>query len=134
MEFIANNIILFTALVVLIFLIINLETKSLFGKVQKLSCDELTKLLNNSKITLIDLRTAEEFNSGHIVTAKNLSLEDIEKFNIKNDNPFVAYAKTDSDALKAALKFSKLGIQKVFYLEGGIQSWIENNMPLTGED
>ena len=134
MEFIANNIILFIALVVLIVLIFNLETKSLFGKVQKLSCDELTKLLNNSKITLIDLRTAEEFNSGHIVTAKNLSLEDIEKFNIKNDNPFVAYARTDSDALKAALKFSKLGIQKVFYLEGGIQSWIENNMPLTGED
>ena len=134
MEFIANNIILFIALVVLVVLIFNLETKSLFGKVQKLSCDELTKLLNNSKITLIDLRTAEEFNSGHIVTAKNLSLEDIEKFNIKNDNPFVAYAKTDSDALKAALKFSKLGIQKVFYLEGGIQSWIENNMPLTGED
>lgn len=119
---------------VLVVLIFNLETKSLFGKVQKLSCDELTKLLNNSKITLIDLRTAEEFNSGHIVTAKNLSLEDIEKFNIKNDNPFVAYARTDSDALKAALKFSKLGIQKVFYLEGGIQSWIENNMPLTGED
>ena len=134
MEFISNNIILFIALVVLVVLIFNLETKSLFGKVQKLSCDELTKLLNNSKITLIDLRTAEEFNSGHIVTAKNLSLEDIEKFNIKNDNPFVAYAKTDSDALKAALKFSKLGIQKVFYLEGGIQSWIENNMPLTGED
>ena len=134
MEFIANNIILFIALVVLVVLIFNLETKSLFGKVQKLSCDELTKLLNNSKITLIDLRTAEEFNSGHIVTAKNLSLEDIEKFNIKNDNPFVAYARTDSDALKAALKFSKLGIQKVFYLEGGIQSWIENNMPLTGED
>ena len=50
MEFIANNIILFIALVVLVFLIINLETKSLFGKVQKLSCDELTKLLNNSKI------------------------------------------------------------------------------------
>ena len=134
MEFIANNIILFIALVVLVVLIFNLETKSLFGKVQKLSCDELTKLLNNSKITLIDLRTAEEFNSGHIVTAKNLSLEDIEKFNIKNDNPFVAYARTDSDALKAALKFSKLGIQKVFYLEGGIKSWIENNMPLTGED
>tara|TARA_B110000037_G_scaffold208753_1_gene257194 strand:+ start:363 stop:767 length:405 start_codon:yes stop_codon:yes gene_type:complete len=134
LEFIANNIILFIALVVLVFLIFNLETKSLFGKVQKLSCDELTKLLNNSKITLIDLRTAEEFNSGHIVTAKNLRLEDIETLNTKNDNPFVAYASTDSDALKAALKFSKLGIQKVFYLEGGIKSWIENNMPLTGED
>ena len=134
MEFIANNIILFIALVILVFLIINLETKSLFGKVQKLSCDELTKLLNNSKITLIDFRTEEEFNLGHIVTAKNLSLEDIEKLDTKSDNPFVAYASTDSDGLKAALKFSKLGIQQVFYLEGGIKSWIENNMPLTGED
>lgn len=134
MEFIANNIILFIALIILVFLIINLETKSLFGKVQKLSCDELTKLLNNSKITLIDFRTAEEFSSGHIVTAKNLRFEDIETLNAKSDNPFVAYASTDSDALKAALKFSKLGIQKVFYLEGGIKSWIENNMPLTGED
>ena len=134
MEFIANNIILFIALVVLVFLIINLETKSLFGKVQKLSCDELTKLLNNSKITLIDFRTSEEFNSGHIVTAKNLKLEDIENFDAKNNKPCVAYSSTDSDALKAALKFSKLGVQQVFYLEGGIKSWIENNMPLTGED
>ena len=134
MEFISNNIILFIALVVLVFLIVNLETKSLFGKIQKLSCDELTKLLNNSKITLIDFRTVEEFNAGHIVTAKNLSLDDIEKLDTKSENPFVAYASTDSDALKAALKFSKLGIQQVFYLEGGIKSWVENNMPLTGED
>ena len=134
MEFIENNIILFIALVILVFLIFNLETKSLFGKVQKLSCEELTKLLNNSKINLIDFRTAEEFNSGHIVTAKNLSLEDIEKIDTKNNNPFVTYANTDSDALKGALKFSKLGIQQVFYLEGGIKSWIENNMPLIGED
>ena len=134
MEFIANNIILFIALVVLVFLIFNLETKSLFGKVQKLSCDELTKLLNNSKITLVDFRTAEEFKSGHIITAINLNLEDIEKLDTNNDNPFVAYASTDSDALKAASKFSTLGIQQVFYLEGGIKSWIENNMPLTGED
>jgi phage shock protein E len=134
LEFISNNIILFIALVVLVFLIVNLETKSLFGKIQKLSCDELTKLLNNSKITLIDFRTVEEFNAGHIVTAKNLSLDDIEKLDTKSENPFVAYASTDSDALKAALKFSKLGIQQVFYLEGGIKSWVENNMPLTGED
>ncbi len=134
MEFIANNIILFIALAILVLLIINLETKSLFGKVQKLSCDELTKLLNNSKITLIDFRTEEEFNSGHIITAKNLNFEDIEKLDAKNNNVFVAYANTDSDALKGAIQLTKLGIQQVFYLEGGIKSWIENNMPLTGED
>ena len=134
MEFISNNIILFIALAILVLLIINLETKSLFGKVQKLSCDELTMLLNSSKINLIDFRTKEEFNSGHIITAQNLRFEDIDKLDTKNNNAFVAYANTDSDALKGAKQFSKLGIQQVFYLEGGIKSWIENNMPLTGED
>ena len=118
MEFIANNIILFIALVVLVVLIFNLETKSLFGKVQKLSCDELTKLLNNSKITLIDFRTAEEFNSGHIVTAKNLNLEDIEKLDTKSDNPFVAYASTDSDALESCIKIFKIRNTTSFLFRG----------------
>ena len=70
MEFIANNIILFIALVVLVFLIINLETKSLFGKVQKLSCDELTKLLNNSKITLIDFVQQKNLTQGILLLLK----------------------------------------------------------------
>ena len=134
MEFIANNIILLTALIILVILIINLESKSLFGKVQKLSCEELTKLLNNSKITLIDIRTEEEFNTGHIITAKNMSLDDIKNIDTKKNNTCVAYANTDSDALKAATMFSKLGIDQAFYLEGGIKSWVENSMPLTGED
>ena len=45
----------------------------------------------------------------------------------------MTYAASDSDAQKAATAFSSKGVQEVFYLEGGINSWIENNMPLSGE-
>ena len=45
----------------------------------------------------------------------------------------VTYASYDSDAQKAANLLVKRGVAEVFYLEGGINSWLENNMPLSGE-
>ena len=70
LEFIADNIILFIALVILLFLIISLESKQLFGKVKPINHDKLTQLLNNTKIALFDLRDNDEYLKGHIVSAK----------------------------------------------------------------
>ena len=75
LEFIANNIILFIALIILLFLIINLEIQNIFGVAKKINCEQLTKLMNQSKITLLDLRTKDEFLLGHIVSAKNINFE-----------------------------------------------------------
>ena len=133
LEFIANNIILFAALIVLLFLIINLESKLVFSKVKPISHDELTKLLNNAKITLLDLREKKEYSNGHIFSAKNIALTDVDTFKIKGESTVVTYASSDSDAQKAAKAFVSKGVKEAFYLEGGISSWIENNMPLSGE-
>lgn len=133
LEFIANNIILFVALIILLFLIINLESKLVFSKVKPITHEQLTKLLNNAKITLLDLREKSEYSNGHIFSAKNIALTDIDTFKIKGESTVVTYASSDSDAQKAAKAFVSKGVNEVFYLEGGINSWIENNMPLSGE-
>ncbi len=133
LEFIANNIILFVALIVLLFLIISLESKLLFGKVKPISHDKLTKLLNSSKVSLLDLRESDEYNKGHIHSAKNIALSEIDNYKIAGDLILVTYASSDSEAQKAANVFANRGIKEVFYLEGGITSWLENNMPLSGE-
>ena len=133
LEFIANNIILFAALIVLLFLIINLESKLVFSKVKPISHDELTKLLNSAKITLLDLREKKEYSNGHIFSAKNIALTEVDTFKIKGESTVVTYASSDSDAQKAAKAFVSKGVKEAFYLEGGINSWIENNMPLSGE-
>ena len=133
LEFIANNIILFVALIILLFLIINLESKLVFSKVKPITHEQLTKLLNNAKITLLDLREKSEYSNGHIFYAKNIALTDIDTFKIKGESTVVTYASSDSDAQKAAKAFVSKGVNEVFYLEGGINSWIENNMPLSGE-
>ena len=133
LEFIANNIILFVALIILLFLIINLESKLVFSKVKPISHDELTKLLNSAKITLLDLREKKEYSNGHIFSAKNIALTEVDTFNIKGESTIVTYASSDSDAQNAAMDFVSKGVKEAFYLEGGINSWIENNMPLSGE-
>ncbi len=133
LEFIADNIILFIALIILLFLIISLESKLLFGKVKPINHDKLTQLLNNTKVVLFDLRDSDEYSKGHIVSAKNISFDDIASCKTKDEVTLVTYAASDSDAQKAATAFSSKGVQEVFYLEGGINSWIENNMPLSGE-
>ena len=55
----------------------------MFGKVKPISHDKLTKLLNSSKVSLLDLRESDEYNKGHIqssdlggsTTSRNLRLE-----------------------------------------------------------
>ena len=35
--------------------------------------------------------------------------------------------------LMQTMKIAKQGAKEVFYLEGGLSSWIDNNMPLSGD-
>ena len=42
----------------------------------------------------------------------------------------VVYDKDEMTSANSAEKISKNNDIKVIYLEGGIQSWIENNLPL----
>ena len=71
--------------------------------------------------------------NGHIFSAKNIALTEVDTFKIKGESTVVTYASSDSDAQKAAKAFVSKGVKEAFYLEGGINSWIENNMPLSGE-
>ena len=133
LDFIIKNSVLFSVLIIFLFLIINLEIKSLAGTVKKLNCDELTRLLNRSKTTLIDLRPISEYSAGHIISAVHGNIDNIDKQKFKKDHPLITYASNDKDAIRAGDTLAKLGFEEVFYLEGGIHAWTENNMPITGE-
>ena len=131
--FIYNNIVLFSAFVILGLLIINHEIKSHFSPTKNINCDDLINAMNNSKALLIDMRNAEEFKAGHIVGAKNYSLDDLANLDVSvADDAIITYANDEKAAVQAADLILKQGAKKVFYLEGGLSSWIDNNMPLSG--
>ena len=131
--FIYNNIVLFSAFVILGLLIINHEIKSHFSPTKNINCDDLINAMNNSKALLIDMRNAEEFKAGHIVGAKNYSLDDLANLDVSvADDAIITYANDEKAAIQAADLIVKQGAKEVFYLEGGLSSWIDNNMPLSG--
>ena len=131
--FIYNNIVLFSAFIILGLLIINHEIKSHFSPTKNINCDDLINAMNNSKTLLIDMRNAEEFKAGHIVGAKNYSLDDLANLDVSvADDVIITYANDEKAAIQAADLILKQGAKEVFYLEGGLSSWIDNNMPLSG--
>ena len=131
--FIYNNIVLFSAFVILGLLIINHEIKSHFSPTKNINCDDLINAMNNSKALLIDMRNAEEFEAGHIVGAKNYSLDDLANLDVSvADDAIITYANDEKAAIQAADLIVKQGAKEVFYLEGGLSSWTDNNMPLSG--
>ena len=132
--FIYNNIVLFSAFIILGLLIINHEIKSHFSPTKNINCDDLINAMNNSKALLIDMRNAEEFKAGHIVGAKNYSLDDLANLDVSvADDAIITYANDEKAAIQAADLIIKQGAKEVFYLEGGLSSWIDNNMPLSGD-
>ena len=132
MDFFLNNLVLFLALILILSLIVSFELRALTGKVKKVSPAELTKMLNSNKLSLIDLRVEQEYKSGHIVNAVNMDKDKLQD-NAKDKNlPIVVYAKDDKDSLKAGGDFVNFGHDSVYYLEGGIDAWKSDNMPLSG--
>ncbi len=91
------------------------------------------KLKNDNKAVLIDVRTPEEFNKGHLRNALNVNWfdENFEK-NLKifsKDLPVYVYCLSGGRSSQANEKIKSMGFENVFELEGGILEWRKNNLP-----
>ncbi len=84
---------------------------------------------------LIDVRTPQEFQSGHIAMAKNINIYDadfkaqLEKLN--REQPVYVYCKVGGRSAKAAETLQELGFSHIYDLEGGMMAWESSNLPVT---
>lgn len=80
---------------------------------------------------IVDIRTPQEFNQGHIEKAININfyqrdfLDQISK--LDKSEPIFIYCRTGSRTSSAAKRISNLGFVEVNDLKGGIINWIRNN-------
>jgi rhodanese-related sulfurtransferase len=80
---------------------------------------------------LIDVRTPEEFDSGHIQDAINISVETLPDrlTEVPGDLPIVVYCRSGNRSATAARILVSAGYQPVYDL-GGIQTWIAEGYPV----
>ena len=89
------------------------------------SPDELQEVQKD--VQLIDVRTPEEFESGHLENAVNINIKDAE-FESKigaydRSKPIYVYCKKGGRSASAANKLKDMGFIEIYDLEGGITNW-----------
>ena len=86
--------------------------------------------IQDSDYTLIDVRTQDEFDLGHIDGAINLDFysetfqNDI--LSLPKNETIVLYCRTNNRSSKTANILKENGFKKISVLEGGITDWVKN--------
>lgn len=92
-----------------------------------LTPEEFKKQIKGKDVQLIDVRTPEEYNAGHISNAVNIDYldSDFKKKVQKMDKtkPIYVYCQAGGRSGKAAKILVDLGFTKVFDLAGGYGKW-----------
>lgn len=96
--------------------------------------EEFSKYISNDDVQLVDVRTPEEYEEGHIAGSKNINVfdkdfvEEAEK-TLDKSKPVAVYCRSGKRSADAAEKLTEHGF-KVTNLEGGILAWKERHQPI----
>jgi rhodanese-related sulfurtransferase len=90
--------------------------------------------LANAGALLIDVRTSQEYEAGHIIEARSLPAAELgaraESLKKYKEKPVIVYCESGAASAVAARTLRANGFNKVVTLRGGLQSWRQENLPL----
>jgi rhodanese-related sulfurtransferase len=89
--------------------------------------------LNSDNCIIIDIRNKEAYDSVRIENSIDLSNEErLKQFadSLDTDTPVFLYSEDGSNSAEGCIILSKVGILKVFELEGGLHAYRQANLPV----
>ncbi len=133
-EFIANHPFLSSAFVGIVVLLILFEISKKMQGFRELDPIAATTLINRAEAVVIDVRSSGDFQKGHIVNSKNISVENFNP-NAKNmvkykDKALLVYCQMGHRSSSVCKQLIKAGFSQVNSLKGGINAWTEESFPL----
>lgn len=131
--FLGQQWMLVGALLILVFLFLQLEMKR--GG-QSISIHQLSTLVNRENALVVDLREPSEYRDGHIVDALNIpfaklkeKLSELDKY---KDRPVVIVDKMGQHTGSAGKQLLEAGFN-ISRLDGGMTEWRGSNLPVVKE-
>lgn len=86
---------------------------------------------------LLDVRHADEYGNGHIAGAMNIPVEQLPArhgaLGVSRDSDIVVYCQSGRRAAKAQALLQSMGYSHVRLLDGSIQGWQQQSLPLVRE-
>ena len=90
--------------------------------------------IQDTNYIIVDVRTAEEFESGHIQDAIHFDFysESFQKeiLSLDKSSSIILYCRTQNRSAKTADFLKENGYKEIAVLEGGITSWVKNGNDL----
>lgn len=86
------------------------------------------KKFNKKKVVVLDVRTTQEFNEGHLPNAVHIDVMDSVVFvqqvaKLKKNKTYLVYCKSGRRSAKAATIMEQQGFRHIWNMEGGITAW-----------
>ncbi|WP_413700283.1 rhodanese-like domain-containing protein [Psychromonas sp. KJ10-10] len=135
-DFLTNNPMLSLAWVAIAVLLIHHQIKDKISGVKNITTQEATMLINKQDAIVVDVRSKEDFQNGHIVNAKNITLSQIEKGSFSaieshKQTPIIVVCDTGARSASATSKLVKAEFTQVTNLFSGMSGWKSANLPTT---
>jgi len=131
-----HSLMLMIFVFLLLFFLAN-ELGRFFRKYKELTPAALTRLINQQNALLIDMSSLQDYEKGHITGAKHVPMSQFDPENkdlakVKN-LPVALYCKTGQTSSQAAARLVKAGFKHVYFLAGGLTSWLQADLPVVGK-
>ncbi len=99
------------------------------------SPDEFVKAAKQKQAMVIDVRTAEEFTSGHVAEAVNQDFYQTAAFKqylegLDKNKPYLIYCRTGHRSGQVLEMMKEMGFTSVTNLDGGINAWQQAGLPI----
>lgn len=91
-------------------------------------------LQKDKTLKVIDVRTPEEFQNGHIKDAINLNIRDSIAFSkidkLDRDQKYIVHCRTNHRSGKAVEYMIQHGFKNIYQMMDGFTGWESNNLPI----
>ncbi len=132
-EFAGNHVWLVAGLLAASAAVIFYELRQRSHGTTHVSAADAVRLINKGAL-VIDVRKPEEFQAGHIVNARNVPFERVQKdgdaVGKQKSKILLAVCADGSSSGRAAGHLRKSGYENTFSLKGGLAGWRADNLPL----
>ncbi len=104
------------------------------GKAKHVKAEEAAKLVADGTVTVVDVRTPDEYKEGHIKGAQNIDIasKDFEDQLGKLDKskPVLVHCQAGGRSTRSLKTFEELGFKDVIHLDEGFGGWEAAGKPV----
>lgn len=92
---------------------------------RNVSSDEAKELIDNKEVVVLDVRTPEEFQAGHIPDATLIPVQELEgRLNeLEKNDPYLVVCRSGNRSIKASEILTSKGFKKIYNLTEGMNAW-----------